>query len=205
MLGSQLVGCALCVYSPLKPYSNKYQTQQQKQRFENLPRASFARKRGRHSVTLTYTNPLASPPHTHTLPFSPDVEVATGPAIDRRNCVHNVDDQSLNSYPHALPMYPAPMHPYTFSPDVAVVLAVVTVVVGVVVATVPATVQGNAEHNVFFQYLKTANCNNPVPSPPLAYAHTHTHRGGEREREREREKVTSLQTHLSSTSLLGPS
>lgn len=63
-----------------------------------------------------------------------DVEVATGPAIGRRNDVHNVDDQSLNSCPHALPI---PMHPYEFSPDVAVVLAVVTVVVGVVVATVP--------------------------------------------------------------------
>ena len=47
-------------------------------------------------------------------------------------------------------MYPAPMHPYTFSPDVAVVLAVVTVVVGVVVATGPAMGRGNAEHNVFF-------------------------------------------------------
>ena len=42
-------------------------------------------------------------------------------------------------------MYPAPMHPYTFSPDVAVVLAVVTVVVGVVVATVPAMGGGNGE------------------------------------------------------------
>ena len=42
-------------------------------------------------------------------------------------------------------MYPAPMHPYTFSPDVAVVLAVVTVVVGVVVATVPAMGRGNGE------------------------------------------------------------
>merc|ERR1712084_156241 len=40
-----------------------------------------------------------------------DVEVATGPAIDRRNAVHNVDDQSLNSCLYALPMYPAPMHP----------------------------------------------------------------------------------------------
>ena len=108
-------------------------------------------------MTLTYTNALAPPPpstHTHTLPFSPDVEVVTGPAIDRRNAVHNVDDQSLNSCLYALPMYPAPMHPYTFSPDVAVVLSVVTVVVGVVEATVPAMGRGNAEHNVFFSVPK---------------------------------------------------
>ena len=107
-------------------------------------------------MTLTYTNPLASHTHTHThtLPFSPDVEVATGPAIGRRNAVHNVDDQSLNSCLYALPMYPAPMHPYTFSPDVAVVLSVVTVVVGVVEATVPAMGRGNAEHNVFFSVPK---------------------------------------------------
>ena len=73
-------------------------------------------------------------------------------------------------------MYPAPMHPYTFSPDVAVVLAVVTVEVGVVVATGPAMGRGNAEHNVFFQYLKTANCNNcSLPSHTHTHAHTHTH------------------------------
>ena len=72
-------------------------------------------------------------------------------------------------------MYTAPMHPYTLSPDVAVVLAVVTVVVGVVVATVPAMGRGNAEHNVFFQYLKTANCENcSLPS----HTHTHIERGG---------------------------
>ena len=71
-------------------------------------------------------------------------------------------------------MYPALMHPYTFSPDVAVVLAVVTVVVGVVVATVPAMGRGNAEHNVFFQYLKTANCNN-CSLPSHTHTHTHTH------------------------------
>ena len=76
------------------------------------------------------------------------------------------------------------------SPDVAVVLAAVTAVVGGVVATVPAMGRGNAEHNVVFQYLKTANCNNSVPSPPLAYAHTHTrtHTHTERERERGRER-----------------
>ena len=88
-------------------------------------------------------------------------------------------------------MYPAPMHPYTFSPDVAVVLAVVTVVVGVVVATVPAMGRGNAEHNVFFQYLKTANCNNcSLPSHThthtYIHAHTHTHTYGQSVRQTHR-------------------
>ena len=40
----------------------------------------------------------------------------------------------------------------------------------------------------FFQYLKTANCNNPVPS--LAYARTHIQGGGGGERK----KVTTLNT-----------
>ena len=86
-------------------------------------------------------------------------------------------------------MYPAPTHPYTFSPDVAVVLAVVTVVVGVVVATVPAMGRGNAEHNVFFQYLKTANCNNcSLPS----HTHTHTHTDSHTRTEGERYMVTHI-------------
>ena len=87
-------------------------------------------------------------------------------------------------YPHA------PIHPYTFSPDVA---AVVTVVVGVVLATVPATGRGDTT-SIF-------NIKNPqiitILSPPLAHARTDTHT----QEEREGDSISQLSIYSLSISL----